>query len=92
METTETLYTDIWAMIDDMKKHAAENGGAIIQKDQPYKLRLGYLCETTGKTWLISLVQMKRSMENRPDEADALKRLFTASDGKEMLLQQINRK
>jgi hypothetical protein len=89
----ETIHTDIYDMIVEMKTHAAQNGKAIISNDRPKELKLGYECQNTGKVWLISLRNIKKSLDNQTHsefEVNMLRKAFASQEGKQVLLNVIN--
>ena len=88
-------WDNLFAMLDDMKVYAANNGRAIIQEDKPFQLRLGYRCTNTNKTWSIKITNMKRSLAEAEKSGNVDKALvFTMAmqtqQGKENLLKIIN--
>ena len=88
---TEDNYDDFIQMIQDMKKHASENGGQIACADLPHQMRMGYVCMNTGKTWSIRLKTMKKCLDEMPANKKALlMRAFQTSEGKQNLVDVIN--
>ena len=63
MDTTTNTWEDFEDMIVEMMEHAKNNGRAIVQHDFPLELKIGYMCENTGKIWEISLANIRRYKE-----------------------------
>lgn len=76
-------------MLDDIKSYLEGNpDGAIIAKDNPLKLTIGYCCEKTGKEWHIGIRYLKNSSDD--PEFSLLMKCLQSQAGKDKLLQVIN--
>ena len=51
----EDNWDNLLDMINDIREHAKNNGRNIIEEDRPLSLRLAWRCQTTDKTWSISV-------------------------------------
>lgn len=96
-DEVDNNWDDLFAMLDDMKIHAFNNGGAIIQEDNPLQLKFGYRCTNTNKTWSIRIHNIKNSLNKDEDtgnteRADIFRKAIQTVDGKENLLKIINGK
>jgi len=56
-------WTDVWAMMEDIREHAKNNGRAIVNADMPMQLRLAWHCTNTNKSWSIRITDFKKSAQ-----------------------------
>lgn len=91
-------WDNVYDMLEDIKKHADANGGAIIQDDRPAQLKLGYRCTNTNKVWTIRISKLKHSVAPANTEVNASTRekiiqlAFQSLTGRENILKVINGK
>lgn len=54
------VWEDAKEMFDDIIAHVKKHGGNIIQADNPKQLRMGFVCQTTGRWWEIRISKIRK--------------------------------
>ena len=85
-------WDDVWAMMDDIREHAKNNGRAVINEDRPHQLRFGWRCTNTNKTWSISLSHFKNSAGPNTEKGKILLASIVSQEGKQALTESLNSK
>jgi hypothetical protein len=93
----EIVWNDYSEMLKDITAYVETTHNKIIVNDNPLKLRLGYRCATTGKSWQISLSNFKRFIDTNQvigsDKLSQIKTLtqeLTSVEGRQQVADEIN--
>jgi hypothetical protein len=85
-------YADFNQMMYAMQTYVATTGNKLEIRDDPYRMRLGFVDEPNKRWFIIRIVDVKRSREAMtPEHQEVFKRALQSEDGKLNLLAVINK-
>jgi len=85
-------YADFNRLINAMQDYVATTGNRLEVRDDPFRLRLGFVDEANKKWFIIRLVDVKKTIESMlPEQRDTFQNSVQSEEGRLLLLEVINK-